>query len=230
MTPERYQKIVSVLDNRQSDLTLLLDEVHKGRNLSAIVRSADANGIDTVHSVNPKAGFQHYRGTALGSHKWVDVLHYDEVEDAALQLKQNGFQLVAAHLSESAVDYREIDYTVPTAFILGTEKQGVSDTAVQLADHHAIIPMKGMVASLNVSVASGILLAEVQRQREASSTYMPQPLPEDLYRYRLFRWCQPTLAEFCDARNIPYPELDEEGEVIDGPAWRRSVSGLANQG
>lgn len=223
MTPERYQKIVDVLNHRQHDLTLLLDEVHKGRNLSAIIRSADAHGIDTVHSVNPRAGFQHYRGTALGSHKWVDVKRYDRVEEAAYLLKNQGFQLVAAHLSDTAIHYRDIDYTVPTAIILGTEKQGVSDAAVQLADHHAIIPMRGMVASFNVSVACGILLAEIQHQRETSQSYQHQRLPQALYQQRLFHWCQPTLAEFCDARQLPYPPLDSEGEVIDGATWYRST-------
>ena len=73
MTPERFSKIQRVLSKRQPDLTVITDEVHKGRNLSAIVRTCDAVGITEFNSVIPGAGFRPYRGTTLGSDKWVNV-------------------------------------------------------------------------------------------------------------------------------------------------------------
>jgi tRNA (guanosine-2'-O-)-methyltransferase len=219
MTPERYNRIISVLDRRQPDLTVITDEVHKGRNLSAIVRTCDAVGIDTIHTVLPKAGFQHYRGTALGSHKWVDVALHENVIQPIKQLKYEGFRVIAAHLSEEAIDYRDYDYTQPTALLLGTEKYGVSESAMAEVDEFVTIPMSGMVASFNVSVASAIILMEAQNQRKRAGCYENSRLDPKIYQNRLFRWCQPILANFCEENGLEFPELDEEGEVRDGPGW-----------
>lgn len=227
MTPERYQRILDVLNKRQADLTVITDEVHKGRNISAIIRTCDAVGIDTIHTVIPKAGFQHYRGTALGSEKWVEVELYDTSLNAISHVQQRGFQVVAAHLSDTAMDYRDIDYTQPTALLLGTEKQGVSEEALALVDQHITIPMQGMVCSFNVSVACAIIMAEARHQREQAGLYQRRSLPDDLYQQRLFCWCHPVLAEYCHQHNLDYPPLDAEGEVIDAPVWYKKVRGLS---
>jgi len=223
MTPERYAKILQVLNNRQSNLTVITDEVHKGRNISAIVRTCDAVGIDTIHVVTPKAGFQNYRGTALGSQKWVTTAQHDSVATPINLLREKGFQIVAAHLSETALNYRDIDYTKPTALLLGGEKPGPSQYSLESVDHHITIPMMGMVGSLNVSVACSIIMAEAQRQRTDAGLYGNDCLPKPLFNHRLFNWCQPTLAAYCDKHNLQYPELDDTGGIIEGPVWYRAV-------
>ncbi len=229
MTPERFKKITRILSQRQHNLTLVLDEVHKGRNLSAIMRSADAHGIDKMHCIKPDAGFKHYRGTALGSHKWVQVSLHDRAITLLNQLKANGYQIVATSLSARSRDYRDIDYTVATAIVLGTENNGVSDSVLHQVDHVIAIPMVGMAESLNVSVACGIILAEAQRQRSVAGMYASRQLPEDDYKQRLFQWCYPELAQYCDQRGFSYPELDEEGAIINGVQWyedkKNQVSG-----
>lgn len=223
MTPERYSKILHVLNNRQAGLTIITDQVNKGRNIAAIVRTCDAVGIDTVHIVSPESGFEHYRGTATGSQKWVKTKLYESVADPINKLRESGFQIVAAHLSVTALDYRDIDYTKPTALILGAEKPGLSEYAKDAADHHISIPMLGMVASLNVSVACSIIMAEAQRQRINAAFYGADPLPEAIYHRRLFAWCQPDLAVYCDKYQLAYPDLDDMGDVIDGAKWYRAV-------
>jgi len=219
MTPDRYQKITTVLKRRQPDLTLITDEVHKGRNLSALIRTCDAVGIDTIHTVVPKAGYRHYCGTALGSQKWVNINTYSSVTTAIKQLKQQQHTVIAAHLTSTAMDYREIDYTQPTAIVLGTEKQGVSHEALALVDTCITIPMQGMVESLNVSVATGMILAEAQYQRLQAGLYEYQRLSDASYQQRLFRWGYPALAAFCDAKGITYPALNAQGDIVDGPRW-----------
>ncbi len=223
MTPERYSKILQVLNNRQAGLTVITDEVHKGRNISAIIRTCDAVGIDTIHVVTPRAGFQNYRGTALGSQKWVSTAEYDSVATPISSLKEKGFQIVAAHLSSTALDYRDIDYTKPTALLLGGEKPGPSQYALDSVDEYITIPMLGMVGSLNVSVACSIIMAEAQRQRTSAGLYGNDCLPKALFKHRLFNWCQPMLAEYCDKHDLEYPSLDDTGGIIDGPQWYRSV-------
>ena len=223
MSPERFQKIKIVLNQRQPDLTVITDEVHKGRNLSAIMRVCDAVGIEAFHCVQPKLGFRSFRGTALGTQKWIDCTLHDSIEDGISLLKSQGFRIVAANLSDRAKDYTEVDYTQPTALLLGTEKQGVSDVALASADEEVIVPMMGMVESYNVSAACAVILQEARKQRQRCGMYDRSRIPAERYRQKLFRWCQPEMAEYCDRRGIDYPELDDEGDLLNPSEWFSSL-------
>lgn len=223
MTPERFATICRVLQQRQPDLTVITDEVHKARNLSAIVRTCDAVGIQEFHCVEPVKGYRGFRGTALGSHKWVDTILHSDVTAGIHLLKERGFKIVAAHLSPDAVDFRAVDYTVPTALLMGTEKEGVSAQALALADEQVMIPMMGMVESFNVSSACAIILTEAQRQRQLAGLYDARRLSDDRYHTMLFQWCQPVVTQFCDERGLEYPPLDANGDIVDPAAWYRRV-------
>lgn len=160
MTPERLARIKQTLNTRQPDLSVLTDQVHKPRNLSAILRSCDAFGLANMHAVWPKEGFRAFRKTAGGSYSWVTTHTHRSMDDAIEALKGQGHELYAAQLSDRAVDYRDIDYTVPCTIIMGNEVEGVSANAAEQADEHIVIPMMGMVESLNVSAACAIILSE----------------------------------------------------------------------
>lgn len=220
MTPERFQKIVSVLDKRQPDLTVITDDVHKGQNLSAIVRTCDAVGIPEVHAVYSGDSYRPHTGTAMGSQKWVHAHIYPHVDEPISKLQQQGYQVVAAHFSDKAVDFRTIDYTKPTAVLFGAERDGVSDHSLSKVDGEIIVPMLGMVSSFNVSVACAIILSEAQRQREEAGLYKERRLDKALYDKLLFEWCHPVIADYCKAKDKPYPELREDGEVADPDALK----------
>ena len=140
MTDQRTQKIDSVLAHRQPDLTVLAERLHKPRNFSAIVRTCDAIGINQVHAVPGDDGLTIHWKTSQGAEKWINVRPHADLASACAHLRKQGFQLVAAHLSESAQDYRELDYTLPTALVVGTELFGVSDEALALCDRQVSIP------------------------------------------------------------------------------------------
>lgn len=223
MTPERIARLRRVLDRRQPDLTVVTDFVHKQRNLSAIVRNCDAVGVMEMHAVIGDEDYHSYRGTAMGSQRWVQVRRYREVQTALQPLLEQGYQLVAAHLDDRSVDYRDVDYTAPTALLLGAERQGVSAAGQALATHSITVPMVGMVESFNVSVAAGIILAEAHRQRSAAGLYDAPRIAPDLYQRLFFEWGHPTVRDFCRERGLAYPALNDEGE-IDKPAdWYASV-------
>lgn len=226
MTPERYRRICDVLDKRQPDLAVITDKVHKSHNLAAIVRTCDAMGVPEMHSVRPDGGLPRHKGTALGSQKWVNVSLYDRVDDPIEQLQEQGFQVVAAHLSDSAVDFRDIDYTKPTAVLMGTEKYGVSEVAQEKVDQHIVIPMLGMVESFNVSVAAAIILSEAQRQRSLAGMFDKPRIDEETYKTLSFEWAQPVITEFCQRKGVEYPELDEDGDIVDMSAWYQGVKSL----
>ncbi|NYZ68838.1 tRNA (guanosine(18)-2'-O)-methyltransferase TrmH [Endozoicomonas sp. SM1973] len=223
MTPERYQKYQQTLNLRQPDLTVLTDQVHKPHNLSAIIRTCDAVGIHEVHVTQPKEGYRDFRGRACGSQRWVQVNLYDEVTDAITQLQQQGYAIYAAHFSEQAVNFRDVDYCRPCAVLLGAEKKGVSSAAAALVDQHITIPMQGMVGSFNVSVAAAVILAEAQRQREQAGLYEQARLNQGVYQQTLFQWAYPELAEYCDQRGLAYPELDGQGVLINPSDWYAKV-------
>lgn len=230
MTPERVERLRSVLNRRQPDLSVITDYVHKGRNLSAIVRNCDAAGVMRVHAVVPRDEYRAFRGTAKGSHRWVDVERHDDLGSVLEQHKTDGFQIVAAQLSDQAVDYRSIDYTRPTALLMGAEKTGVSDTGCALADHHVTIPMVGMVESFNVSVAVGIILAEAHAQRHAAGLYAQRRIADDDYERLFFEWGHPKISHFCRSNGLAYPPLREDGEIDNPSAWYAQVRRLKADG
>jgi tRNA (guanosine-2'-O-)-methyltransferase len=223
MTPERIARLRQVLDGRQPDLTVVTDFVHKQRNLSAIIRNCDAVGVMRVHAVLGAAEYQAFRGTAMGSHRWVEVCHHCELAPALDALRTEGFQVVAAHPGDASADFRDIDYTRPTALLLGAERRGLNRRALGQADATIAIPMVGMVGSLNVSVASGIVLSEAHRQRQSAGMYDRPRLDPATYQRLFFEWGHPQVRDFCAKRGLAYPPLDGEGEIANPADWYASV-------
>ena len=213
MTTRRYHRILQVLSKRQPDLSILAEDVYKPHNLSAMLRSCDAVGIGTVHAVNPTGGIPTYNETSASADKWVELVVHRTLPDAIETLPQT--QLFAAHLSDDAVDYRDVDYTRPTCILFGNEKRGVTSEAAERADKHIIIPMLGMVQSLNVSVATAVILFEAQRQRRAAGLYDTPRLSNEAINAQAFEWLYPREAEHLDETGNPYPELDEQGFIVE---------------
>lgn len=201
-----------MLELRQPDLSVLAEAVHKPHNLSAILRSCDAVGIPTVHAVNPTGGVPTYNETSASAEKWVALEVHTSLQDAKTALGE--VQLLAAHFSAEARDYRDVDYTRPTCILLGNEKHGVSNEAAELADAHIIIPMLGMVQSLNVSVAAAIILFEAQRQRREAGFYDSPRLSESERQSRAFRYLHPRRAALLGAAGQPFPDLDADGDIV----------------
>jgi len=219
MTPERHQRIQQMLDRRQPDLTVCMEGVHKNHNLAAVVRTCDAIGVSDVHAVWKNEQMRVSGGSAAGSQNWIDVHNYDNTEDAITELKKQQMQVLVTNLSDSAVDFREIDYTKPTAIILGQEKFGASETALELADQDIIIPMVGMVQSLNVSVACSVVLYEAQRQRQLAGLYDTPRISEERRQRTLFEGGHPIFAKACIRKGLPYPHIDEDGQIVAPDDW-----------
>jgi tRNA (guanosine-2'-O-)-methyltransferase len=219
MTPERLERINMMLDHRQPDLTVCMEGVHKSHNLAAVVRTADAIGVSDVHAIWKSDEMEVRGGSAAGSQNWIDVHNYSKTKDAIDELKKQGMQVLVTNLSDTAVDFREIDYTKPTAIILGQEKFGASDVALEMADQDIMIPMVGMVQSLNVSVACSVILYEAQRQRQLAGMYDTPRIDEKRRQRFLFEGGHPIFAEACNRKGLPYPTIDKEGQIIASEPW-----------
>lgn len=217
MTPERRARLDGVLNRRQPDLTVLAENLHKPRNLSAVVRTCDAVGVSDIHVVPGETNVRKHWHTSQGAEKWVELQVHDTTRAACEHLRSEGFTILAAHLSDAAVDYREVDFTRPTALLIGTEAFGVSDEGLRWVDREIVIPMMGMSQSLNVSVATAVVLYEAVAQRRAAGLYETSRMPPARHARMRFEWFHPTVARYCRERGLPYPDLDEDGELLSDP-------------
>jgi tRNA (guanosine-2'-O-)-methyltransferase len=220
MTAKRVARMRAALQRRQPDLRVLLDQVNKPHNLSAILRTCDAVGVFQAHTVWPHGVPAVHRHSSAGVGKWVKVVAHPDVGGAVEALRKEGLRVYAAHPVAGAVDYRQADYTLPCAVLMGAELSGVSEDAARLSDELIAIPMLGLGASVNVSVAMAVILYEAQRQRLAKGMYdRPRLDPETLHR-TLFEWLQPRIARRCREQGLPYPELDAVGCLMRLPVRR----------
>ncbi|UCQ00257.1 tRNA (guanosine(18)-2'-O)-methyltransferase TrmH [Edwardsiella tarda ATCC 15947 = NBRC 105688] len=221
MTPQRYARICQMMAARQPDLTVCMEQVHKPHNVSAVIRTADAVGVHQLHAVWPGKSMRTLVSTAAGSNSWVSVKTHRDIASAVSELKGQGMQILATNLSATAVDFREIDYTRPTCILMGQEKRGISAEALQLADRDIIIPMVGMVQSLNVSVASALILYEAQRQRQQAGMYQHhQPRLSDEEQQRLlWEGGYPVLASVARRKGLTRPHIGDDGQIEAPQAW-----------
>lgn len=229
MTPERFKRITNLLDKRQPDLTVCMEQVHKTHNLSAIIRTADAVGIHNIHAIYTTESRWLSGGRASGSQKWVKVTEQADTASAISSFKEQGMQVLATNLSATAVDYREVDYTKPTALVLGQERDGISPQALEMADQHIVVPMFGMVESLNVSVAGALIMYEAQRQRIAAGMYKIPKLSDEIRHQMLFEGGHPIYAELCARTQTPYPPLDDMGQIAAPQSWYQELKDKYNQ-
>ena len=215
MTPERLATIKASLDKRQTDLTVVMENVRKPHNLAAVARTLEAVGGLEIHAITELTSIRLTQMSAGGTKKWMKVNKHPNTEQGLNDLKQQGFQIVATTLSENSKDYRDIDYTKPTAILVGEELEGISEQAIEMADEHISIPMIGMVQSLNVSVASALVLYEAYHQRMAAGSYEHRSLDKETYLTLLFEACHPKIANCCRQKNIAYPSIDEEANILE---------------
>ena len=216
LLPRRFERLKSVLNRRISDLTVLIENVEKPHNLSAIIRSCDAVGVLEAYAIFNKEKFLTFNSTAQGSQKWVQINQYKETSEAIKVLKKKGFKLYGTNLNPKSIDYRLCNFKGPTAFVLGAEKWGISEEAASLMDEHIYIPMRGMVESLNVSVAASALLFEAIRQRQAANMIPEcgEGISQKQYKEKIFEWAYPEVAKWCKSEGKKYPELNDKGEII----------------
>lgn len=215
MTPERFQRLRDVLERRQPDLTVLMENVHKPHNYAAVLRSCDAVGCFEVHGVLHDSNLSNKIASAAGALKWLQCHEHPSIQEGLQKIRAQGLQVVAAHRSSRSRDYRSYDFTEPTCIVLGQELEGVTDSALALVDELIHVPMYGLVESLNVSVAAAVILFEAERQRSAHGLYEKNRLEPDVFRRVLFEWAQPEIAAYCRRRGFAYPALNDEGELAE---------------
>ena len=190
-TEKRLQKITSVIRSRQHSLTVVMENIHDPHNVSAIFRTCDAAGIPKVNLIYNYETFPRIgKKSSASAYKWIDKEKYKSVDECYNDLRKNGFIIFASSLSEESKNLYELDLTQKTAIVIGNEHRGVSDTAANLADEIFLIPQFGMVQSLNVSVASAVIVYEALRQRLQKGMFNKSELDEKILERLIDKWCE----------------------------------------
>ncbi len=173
MTPERAAKIKRVLDHRQSGLAVIMENVHDPHNISAVMRTCDAVGIQDIYVLTTmiprhKKFGRNSSASALG---WLTIHEYDNTKACMNTVKQKYNKIYATHLGVESHSLYDLDLTENVALVFGNEHAGVTDECLSYCDGNFIIPQVGMVQSLNISVACAITMYEAFRQRTLAGLY-----------------------------------------------------------
>lgn len=173
MTPERNERLTNVLNKRQPDLTVVLENVFDPHNISAVMRTADAVGMQDIFILNDRIPPHKKWGAKSSSSaaKWLTVHQFTNADECFAALRQRYKKIYTTHLSSDAVGLHELDLTEPVALVFGNEHSGVSEEIIARADGNFIIPQVGIIKSLNISVACAVTLYEAYRQKNNAGHY-----------------------------------------------------------
>jgi tRNA (guanosine-2'-O-)-methyltransferase len=188
-TQRRLEKFERVLRQKQPDLTVVLENIHDPHNVSAILRSCDAVGVQEVHLVYTDTLFPGIgKKSSASARKWIERVKHTSIDECYAHLRKDGFTVYATHIVAGSKSLYDLDLTANVALVFGNEHRGVSDEASAKADGNFLIPMVGMIQSLNVSVACAVSLFEAYRQRSQAGHYTESKLDPGEFDKLLKKW------------------------------------------
>jgi tRNA (guanosine-2'-O-)-methyltransferase len=190
MTPERKERLINTLDKRQRSITVVLENVFDPHNISAVMRTCDAVGVQDMYVLNTKIPSHKKWGAKSSSSasNWLTIHQFTDAAACFKELRSQYDRVFTTHLADSSMDLYGIDFTKKIALVFGNEHDGVSEEIRNLADGNFIIPQVGIIKSLNISVACAISLYEVFRQKKLAGHYEKRSLPEDQFHALFRQW------------------------------------------
>jgi len=203
MTPERTEKLINVLSKRQANLTVVMENVDDPHNVSAVLRTCDAVGIQDVYILTtriPKHKKFGYKSSSSAL-KWLTIHEFDNLEACVKALRKNFSTILTTHLSSDAVQLYDIDFSESVALVFGNEHSGVTEEFRALADGNFIIPQMGIIQSLNISVACAVSIYEALRQKMVAGHYDHASLPKGQMDSLLTQW---GVEELTPETYVPY--------------------------
>jgi len=190
MTPERRQKLLSVLKKRQNNLAVVLENVQDPHNISAVMRTCDAVGVQEVYVLNTRIPRHRKFGPKSSSSaaKWLTIRQFEDADSCFGELRKKYSRILTTHLASNSIDLYEIDFSGSVALVFGNEHSGVSEDIRAYADGDFIIPQVGIIRSLNISVACAVCLYEAYRQKEAAGHYNISDTKDSSFSQLMQKW------------------------------------------
>jgi tRNA (guanosine-2'-O-)-methyltransferase len=195
ITDERKEVLRRTLDQRTHYMRIMTENMFHPQNASAIMRHCEAFGIQQIHTVEDRCKFDPSVNIVRGTQKWVDVERHENTAEALAALKAEGYRIVATTPHRCSVTPETFDVTKGKfALVFGTEHAGISDEVIEAADEFLMIPMCGMVESLNVSASAAILIYMFsQRIREQVDNWQ---LSDSEKLKLLTRWTMSSVRDY----------------------------------
>lgn len=190
MTPERSERLTAVLNKRQLNLTVVLENVADPHNISAVMRTCDAVGIQEIYILNTVIPRHKKWGAKSSSSaaKWLTIHQFNDVNSCFEALRKRYNKIYTTHLSSDAVGLHDLNLTENVALVFGNEHSGVSEELISLCDGNFIIPQVGIIKSLNISVACAVSVYEAFRQKNIAGHYDTPQLKGDVLETLREQW------------------------------------------
>ena len=165
ITDERLEKLYAVLEKRTRFTSVIIENIYQSHNASAVLRTCDCFGVQDVYIIENSNEFEVNEDIALGAYKWLDIHHYNHAENNTTEcvnkLKAQGYTIVATTPHTNDVNLEEFPIDKKFALMFGTELNGLSDIAMDMADVYMKIPMHGFTESFNISVSAAICMHDL---------------------------------------------------------------------
>ena len=190
MTPERKERLISVLNKRQGDITVVLENVFDPHNISAVMRTCDAVGVQEIYVLNTRIPPHKKWGAKSSSSaaKWLTIHQFDNAAECFSSLRNHYSTILTTHLSSDAISLPHIDFTKSIVLVFGNEHSGVSEEIRVLADGNFVIPQVGIIQSLNISVACAVTLYGAYRQKNKAGQYNRLGLDDVRFNELFMEW------------------------------------------
>ncbi|MCX2744349.1 RNA methyltransferase [Mangrovivirga sp. M17] len=193
VTEKRKSLIEEILDFRTRYLTVVLEDIYQSQNASAVLRTCECLGLQDVHIVEQENKFSVNRNIVKGASKWMDIYRYDKsdtnnIKYCITSLKEKGYKICATSPHEGAYELNEFEPDGKTAFLLGHEKHGLSDQAIEMADFSIKIPMYGFTESFNLSVSGALILYDcIQKLKNRKVDFYLSETEKEEIRYKWYK-------------------------------------------
>ena len=195
ITPNKKEMFDRIAADRTKHLTIVMENIYQEHNASAVLRSCDCFGLQDLHVIEKDNTYKIQRDIALGAGRWVDMYNYDDSEnvtkDCLNDLKSKGYKIVATTPHTDSQTIYDLDLTQPIALVFGTERRGISEEVVEMADEFVKIPMYGFTESFNISVSVAIVLNTLRQRLEQSD--LNWKLSDEEQTLLKINWCSKIL-------------------------------------
>lgn len=187
VSERRLGRLKEVLEERTNHVTIVLEDVYQSHNFSAVLRSADIFGIQSINFIENRNKYKISEDVSMGSTQWLTLNRYQKHENntkACLsELKAKGYKIIATSLHKNSVSLSELDVTQPIALVFGTELTGITKDVEDMADEFVKLPMYGFTESFNISVCAALCMYELSTKirKEVPNFHLSDLEKEDIY-------------------------------------------------
>lgn len=192
ITPNKVEMFDRLAPLKTDHVTTVLENIFQEHNASAVLRSCESFGLQSLHIIEKDNKYRVQRDIARGAGRWVDMYNYSDDNPTVTclkTLKEQGYKIVATTPHQSAYTINNIPLDQKMALVYGTEKWGISDEVREMADEFVTIPMYGFTESFNISVSAAVIMHTLRSRLEASEGINWRMTPEEIVELKI-KWCE----------------------------------------